>query len=81
MALYDILGKSLGVPVYALLGGQVREKIPLSFSIMFGSSDEMAGLASELTDQGFSTVKVKVGQGLKEDEDAVKKFGPQLASR
>ena len=72
MALYDILGKSLGVPVYALLGGQVREKIPLSFSIMFGSSEEMAGLARELVEHGFSTVKVKVGQGLEEDEDAVR---------
>lgn len=85
MALFDILGKSLGVPVHALLGGRVREKIPLSFSIMFGSSDEMAGLACELTEQGFSTVKVKVGQGLEKDEDALRAIraavGPQMTLR
>ena len=37
MALYDLLGKQLGVPVYVLLGGMVRERIPLSRSITFGT--------------------------------------------
>ena len=39
---------------------------------MFGNSEEMADLAGELAGQGFSTVKVKVGQGLEEDEDALR---------
>src|SRR3978361_602593 len=29
IALWDIRGQSLGVPIYALLGGPVRETIPL----------------------------------------------------
>lgn len=72
MALYDIVGKSLNVPVHGLLGGQVREHIPLSFSIMFGDADEMAGLSRELAADGFKTVKVKVGQGADEDEEAIR---------
>ena len=72
MALYDIVGKWLGVPVHVLLGGQVREHIPLSFAIMFASPDEMAGFASELVADGFNTVKVKVGQGADTDEAAIR---------
>ena len=72
MALYDIVGKALNVPVFTLLGGQVRDAIDLSFSIMFGSASEMAGLAGDLAEDGFRTVKVKVGQGAKEDEAAIR---------
>ena len=72
MALYDIVGKSLNVPVHVLLGGQVRPHIDLSFSIMFGASQEMAALAGELAADGFKTLKVKVGQGAQHDEDAVR---------
>ena len=72
MALYDIVGKALNVPVHVLLGGQVRDNIPLSFSIMFGSTEEMAGLASDLVRDGFKTVKVKVGQGGDADEEAIR---------
>ena len=72
IALYDIVGKALDVPVHMLLGGQVREAIRLSFSIMFGSAEEMASLAGDLVEDGFKTVKVKVGQGVREDEDAIR---------
>ena len=37
IALYDIAGKALGVPVYQLLGGKHREWIPC-FATMWGSS-------------------------------------------
>ena len=33
MALFDIVGKALGTPVCNLLGGRVRDEIPLSFSV------------------------------------------------
>ena len=32
MALFDIMGKHFWVPLYDLLGGRVREKLPLSRS-------------------------------------------------
>ena len=68
IALYDIVGKALCIPVYQLLGGKVRDHVNLSYSIMFGEPDEMAELAKELVSDGFGTIKVKVGQGIEKDE-------------
>jgi len=67
MALLDLMGKRLGVPVYQLLGGKRRERIQLSFSVMYGQPDEMGALAGELATQGFGTLKVKVGQSMATD--------------
>src|SRR6266566_4396642 len=33
MALWDLNGKALGVPVHRLLGGRVRDRVPLSWSL------------------------------------------------
>lgn len=85
MALVDALGKSLGMPAYRLLGGKRREKIPLSFSVMYGAPDEMGALASELVAEGFRTLKVKAGQSMETDIAAVKAVregaGPDIKVR
>jgi muconate cycloisomerase len=61
MALWDIVGKALETPVYNLLGGKVRDRVPLSYSIPFGDPKDMAELARERVKWGNKTVKVKVG--------------------
>ena len=75
MALHDIVGKALDTPVYTLLGGIVRERIPLSYSIPFGTPDEMAGFAEARVAEGFRTVKVKIGQSHERDVEAVRRLG------
>ena len=72
MALWDIAGKALGVPVYALLGGRMRERIPLSYSVPHGEPEQMAEYALARAREGFRTVKVKVGQGPERDAAAVR---------
>lgn len=71
MALFDIVGKALGTPIYNLLGGLVRERIPLSYSIPFGEPADMAQYAAARVREGHKTVKVKVGTEAQRDIDAV----------
>ncbi|TCL02839.1 MULTISPECIES: galactonate dehydratase [Sodalis] len=57
-ALWDIKGKALGVPVYQLLGGLVRDKIK-AYSWVGGDrpADVIAGM-KKLTEIGFDTFKL-----------------------
>lgn len=61
MALLDIVGKRLGAPVSALLGGAVREAVPLSVSIANPDFDADVALATRLCREGVNIYKVKTG--------------------
>ncbi|MBV8594461.1 MAG: galactonate dehydratase, partial [Caulobacteraceae bacterium] len=57
-ALWDIAGKALGVPVWRLLGGAVRERIAAYAWIGGDRPDEVAQAARARKAQGFSAVKM-----------------------
>jgi muconate cycloisomerase len=61
MALWDTLGKSVGLPVYKLLGGAVRNFVPTKFSLSGLEPERATELAQWAVDQGFRAMKVKVG--------------------
>jgi L-Ala-D/L-Glu epimerase / N-acetyl-D-glutamate racemase len=85
MALWDIVGKALHTPVYTLLGGKVRERVPLSYSVPFGEPKAMAEYALERVREGHRTVKVKVGNDPVTDIEAVQRvreaIGPDVRLR
>jgi len=63
IALYDIAGKVLGVPVYALLGGKRRDSVRTYASVLqWLPPEELAAAATAYHDAGFSAMKLKVGQ-------------------
>jgi muconate cycloisomerase len=61
MALWDLAGKAADKPVYELLGGKVRERVPTKWSISGVEPDKAAAIASWAMAQGFKAMKVKVG--------------------
>lgn len=57
-ALWDIKGKALGVPVYELLGGPVRDKIKVYSWIGGDKPDNVAQAAKEKLDEGYKAIKM-----------------------
>ncbi|MSP11435.1 MAG: dipeptide epimerase [Chloroflexi bacterium] len=71
IALYDLMGKILKVPVYYLLGGAVRTRVPLGYSIGIKSTAEMVQDAVHFVASGFAAIKVKIGAGPRVDLEHV----------
>ncbi|MBG89901.1 MAG: mandelate racemase/muconate lactonizing protein [Verrucomicrobiales bacterium] len=63
MALWDLAGKAAGVPVHQLLGGKVRDELPIKLVIGAVEPDAAVVLARRFLDWGVKTLKVKVGPG------------------
>ena len=62
MACYDLLGKSLGVPVCDLLGGPVRDSLSVLWTLAAGDADhDIAEAEHKLDARLHSHFKVKVG--------------------
>jgi muconate cycloisomerase len=80
-ALHDIKGKALGVPVYQLLGGRVREAVPIAHSLGWLDYDVAVGEATAAVSEGIKTIKIKVGRDATYDVRVVKEvreaIGPE----
>jgi L-alanine-DL-glutamate epimerase-like enolase superfamily enzyme len=83
MALWDLKGKILGVPIYDLFGGKLHDSIyaygtPI---MVFKTAEETKTRTQELMDMGFTAVKLKVGRGVETDLyhiEAVRSVSPDI---
>jgi muconate cycloisomerase len=62
MAAYDLAGKALNTPVYNLLGGKVRDIIPLSWSLPIVDVKTAVNEGVQMIERGWRILKVKVGR-------------------
>lgn len=70
LALHDLMGKMLKVPVHALLGGACRDQIDLEWSVGLMSDDEMIKEAANAVETyGVNCICIKVGPNDRLDTD------------
>ncbi len=83
MAAYDLMGRSLGLPVNRLLGGAVRKAVPVTHSIGLLSMDEALAECRKVVQEGIKTIKIKVGVDPSRDVEIVRRVretvGPETA--
>lgn len=71
MAIYDLAGRQLGVPVAILLGGIARSRVPVTHSIGLIGIDEAVVEAAKVAKEGIRTIKIKVGVDPQRDVEIV----------
>ena len=84
MAIYDLYGKIYDAPLYKLLGGY-QNKITSDLTISVNSPAEMSEDAKKAVEQGYKTLKLKVGKGMKFDLKRIRAIreavGPEIEIR
>ncbi|WP_435140248.1 L-rhamnonate dehydratase [Pseudopelagicola sp. nBUS_19] len=64
IAIWDLMGKLTGKPVFKLLGGRTKEKIPVYYSKLYAASiDEMQAEAEMAKKNGYQGYKTRFGFG------------------
>jgi len=67
LALWDALGKSVGLPVHALLGGKIHDTVSFMGFVQGDSTEEVAAHASQLVQEGFEVIYLKAGHANEKD--------------
>ncbi|UCE10857.1 MAG: hypothetical protein JSW61_02720 [Candidatus Thorarchaeota archaeon] len=72
IAVYDLIGKTRGVPVYEILGGTKRESVEVASALGIGSLSFIVKSAEEKLAKGAKAIKIKVGIDIDKDIETMK---------
>jgi len=75
IALWDLFGKQLAVPVYELLGGRMRPSLPAYASWLYATEDldALAAEAAAWSAQGFTAVKQRLAYGPLDGKEGIRR--------
>ena len=79
IALHDAFTKFLGIPLIELYGRRI-ESMPTSVTIGIMDVEETLAEAKEYLDQGFKSLKVKLGKSVEMDIERIVKIREQLGN-
>ena len=80
LALLDLKGKALGVPVAELLGGIGRSRVPVVGYLFIDEPEANARKAAEFVEAGYGELKLKVGRDFEQDFDTIAAIRDRVGS-
>ena len=80
MALFDVAARRTGQPVHMLLGGRVRNRIPVTHSIGLIDISEAERECAQVVSEGIRTIKIKVGVDPDRDVEIVRRIRQTVGS-
>lgn len=72
LAVHDLQAKALDMPLYTLLGGLIRDEIPIIRILALKDPAQMSEIAAKHVEQGYSYLKIKLSGEPIKDIDRVK---------
>ena len=84
-AMYDLMAKELGVPLYVLLGGLCRSRVAINRHIGVAGTAEAVQMARDYSAQGYHSLKMKVDGDVAASAERIRAvreaIGPEAALR
>jgi L-alanine-DL-glutamate epimerase-like enolase superfamily enzyme len=81
IAFHDLLGKMTDLPTFQLLGGRVRQEVPLSWVLGIQTPEKAVEEAHHFLKKGIKTIKVKIGGDPEEDIKKIRLIRERLGDQ
>ena len=85
IALHDIAAQHNGLPLYAYLGGKNNKTLITDYTVSIGEPNQMAADAEKIKQEGYSVIKIKLGESKEKDIERIKiireKIGTEIPLR